>query len=143
MEGIKHGVRVTKSFKVAPGIRARVNAKSTSMTFGSKGMRYTVNSTGWRTATARIPGAGVSVQHTSGTRRSMPSPRVGKPARRFPVSAPKPGLFASKGEKRLYEILAKTGGGTTTAIRAVSCEQIGAEFPAYRIAALTLAGCSP
>lgn len=148
------GIRVSKSFKVAPGIRVRVNAKSTSMTLGGKGMRYTVNSTGRRTATARIPGAGVSVQHTSGSRKSRPSsrsakqtpraqkptPRTVKPARHIPISAPKPGLFASRGEKRLYEILAKTGGTTTRATRAVSCEQMAAKFPKHRIAALTLAG---
>jgi hypothetical protein len=50
------GVRVSKSFKVAPGVRVRVNAKSSSVSFGGKGMRYTVNSKGRRTATARVPG---------------------------------------------------------------------------------------
>ena len=50
------GVRVSKSFKVAPGVRFRVNAKSTSISFGGKGMRYTVNSKGQRTATVGVPG---------------------------------------------------------------------------------------
>jgi O6-methylguanine-DNA--protein-cysteine methyltransferase len=137
------GIRVSKSFKVAPGIRVRVNAKSTSMTLGGKGMRYTVNSTGRRTATARIPGAGVSVQHTSGSRKSRPSSRSAKQTPRAQKPTPrtvKPARHIPRGEKRLYEILAKTGGTTTRATRAVSCEQMAAKFPKHRIAALTLAG---
>lgn len=57
------GVRVSKSFKVAPGVRVRLNAKSTSVTLGGKGARYTVNSSGRRTTTVRV--AGVSVQNAS------------------------------------------------------------------------------
>jgi hypothetical protein len=33
------GVRISKSFKVAPGVRVRVNAKSMSVTLGGKGVR--------------------------------------------------------------------------------------------------------
>lgn len=65
LEGDDVGVRISKSFKVAPGVRVRLNAKSTSVTVGGRGARYTVNSKGRRTATARVPGAGVSVQHQS------------------------------------------------------------------------------
>jgi hypothetical protein len=48
------GVRVSKSFKVAPGVRVRVNAKSTSVTLGGKGARYTVNSKGRQPASLLI-----------------------------------------------------------------------------------------
>src|ERR1700678_1738515 len=61
-EGLGVGIRVSKSFKVAPGVRVRVNTKSTSVSLGGKGMRYTVNSKGRRTTTVRAPGTGVSAQ---------------------------------------------------------------------------------
>jgi hypothetical protein len=126
----------------------RVNAKSTSVTVGGKGARYTVNSKGRRTATARVPGTGVSVQHTSGTRKSAPSRRAAAPqAARAksatparPRATPKPGLFAPRAEKRLYEILTDTRPGVSKAARAARCEEIAAKFPRQRIAALTLAG---
>jgi len=137
------GVRVSKSFKVAPGVRVRVNAKSTSVSFGGKGMRYTVNSRGRRTATARVPGTGMSVQHTSSSARKNPPRRAVAPqasrATSAPAAPPKPGLFASKGEKRLYGILARAQ-GMSAATAAARCEQVATEFPAQRIAALTLAG---
>jgi hypothetical protein len=65
------GVRISKSFKVAPGIRVRVNTKSTSVSLGGKGARYTVNSKGRRTATVKVPGTPVSVRQVSGTRKSV------------------------------------------------------------------------
>ena len=137
------GVRVSKSFKVAPGVRVRLNAKSTSVSFGGKGMRYTLNSKGRRTATAGIPGTGMSVRHTSGTRRKAPSraAAASKPARArsAPASPPKPGLFAPKGEKHLYAILARAQ-GVSADVMAARCEQVAAKFPRQRIAALTLAG---
>lgn len=94
------GVRVSKSFKVAPRLMMRLNAKSTSMTFGAISMRCTVNSAGQRTAAARISGTGLSVRHASGTRgrtlsarRSAPLPGAAEPAR---VSAePAPGRACS------------------------------------------------
>lgn len=136
------GVRVSKSFKVAPGVRVRVNAKSTSVSLGGKGARYTVNSKGRRTATARVPGTGVSVQHTAGTRMSAPPRRTAasQAARPQPAAtaAPRPGLFAPKGEKRLYKILARTD--LSSAGYAALCEKAAADFPHQRIAALTLAG---
>ena len=146
------GVRLSKSFKIAPGVKLRVNAKSTSVTLGGKGMHYTVNSKGRRTTTARIPGAPLSVQKASGTRRSAPprraqsrrapSPRAVKPQTARPSSpraAPlKPGWFAPKGEKHLYAVLATDGIGSVN--YAARCEAIAARYPCQRIAALTLAG---
>ena len=60
------GIRISKSFKVAPGVRVRVNDKSTSVSVGGKGIGYTVNSKGRRTATVKVPGTGVSVQNVLG-----------------------------------------------------------------------------
>jgi hypothetical protein len=133
------GVRISKSFKVAPGVRVRVNTKSTSVSFGGKGMRYTVNSKGRRTATARVPGTGVSVQQVCGTRTSAPRQHANPPLQNVVAAqtAPKPGLFAPKGEKRLYKILAANLGPAQWAAR---CEQVAEKFPDQRIAAATLAG---
>ena len=134
------GVRLSKSFKVAPGVRVRVNAKSTSVSLGGKGMRYTVNSKGRRTASVRVPGTGVSVQEVSGTRKGTPPQHVNKPLQNVAKAqvAPKPGRSAPKGEKRLYKILATNGQGA--ARQAALCEQVAEKFPQQRIAAATLAG---
>jgi hypothetical protein len=132
------GVRVSKSFKVAPGVRVRVNAKSTSGSFGGKGVRYTVNSKGRHTTTARIPGTPVSVQQVSGTRRSAAQQRAAPQVRSVAAVSPKPGLFAPRGERRLYKVLARTD--LSAADYAARCEKIAAKYPQQRIAALTLAG---
>jgi hypothetical protein len=69
------GRRVSKSFQVAPGVRVRLNAKSTSVTMGGRGAHYTVNSKGRRTATVSAPDAGISLQHqSSAQRRAQPLP---------------------------------------------------------------------
>lgn len=133
------GVRVSKSFKVAPGIRVRVNTKSTSVSLGGKGVRYTVNSKGRRTATARVPGTPVSVRQVSGTRKSAPRQHTSTPVQHVAAAqAPKPGLFAPQGEKRLYKILAMKGLGQVG--YAARLEQVAEKFPGQRIAAATLAG---
>ncbi|MBM7654566.1 DUF4236 domain-containing protein [Neobacillus cucumis] len=54
------GFRYRKSFKIAPGVRVNVGSKSSSVSFGGKGMRYTVNSKGRRTTSVGIPGTGIS-----------------------------------------------------------------------------------
>jgi len=141
------GLRISKSFKIAPGVRVRVNTKSTSVSFGGKGLRYTVNSRGRRTTTARIPGTPMSVRKVSGTRRRAPSRRAPSPRPATPQTARprspraaslKPGLFAPKGEKRLYAVLATNGLGSVN--YAARCEAIAARYPRQRTAALTLAG---
>ena len=133
------GVRISKSFKVAPGVRFRVNTKSTSVSVGGKGMRYTVNSKGRRTTTVRLPGTGVSVQQVSGTRTSAPRQHASAPPQNVAAAQtpPKPGLSAPRGEKRLYKILAANLGNARWA---AECEQIAEKFPKQRIAAATLAG---
>jgi hypothetical protein len=134
------GVRISKSFKVAPGVRVRVNTKSTSVSVGGKGLRYTVNSKGRRTTTVRVPGTGVSAQQVSGARRSVPRQEASSPRRNVVAAqaVPKPGWGAPRGEKRLYKILAANSLGQ--AARAVRCEQVAEKFPDQRIAAAALAG---
>lgn len=48
--GYHMAARFRKSFKIAPGIRLNVSSKSTGLSFGGKGLRYSINSrTGART----------------------------------------------------------------------------------------------
>lgn len=60
------GFRFRKSWKIAPGIRLNLGKKSASISFGGKGARYTVSSTGRKTATVGIPGTGISYSKTTG-----------------------------------------------------------------------------
>ena len=54
------GLRFRKSIKIAPGVKINLNKKSTSVTFGGKGVHYTASSTGKKTASVGIPGTGIS-----------------------------------------------------------------------------------
>lgn len=67
------GLRFRKSFKVAPGVKVNLNKKSTSVTFGGKGIHHTVSSSGKKTTTVGIPGTGISYSETSGTTKSSKS----------------------------------------------------------------------
>ncbi|MHC0038023.1 DUF4236 domain-containing protein [Pseudoneobacillus sp. C159] len=62
------GLRFRKSFKVAPGIRMSVGKSGVGMSFGGKGLRYSVHTSGRRTATAGIPGTGLSYSTSSRSR---------------------------------------------------------------------------
>lgn len=59
------GFRFRKSIKIAPGVRLNVGKKSTSLSFGGKGLRHTISSTGRRTTSVGIPGTGLSYVSTS------------------------------------------------------------------------------
>ncbi|GEL05471.1 DUF4236 domain-containing protein [Rummeliibacillus stabekisii] len=54
------GLRFRKSLKVAPGVRLNISNKSTGLSFGGKGLRYSINSNGRRTTSVGIPGTGIS-----------------------------------------------------------------------------------
>lgn len=67
------GTRFRKSKKIAPGVRVTVGKKSGSVSFGTKGVRHTVSSTGRSTTTVGIPGTGIYSASTSGAKKSKPS----------------------------------------------------------------------
>ena len=50
------GTRFRRSFKVAPGVRVNLNKKSASISFGPKGLKHTVSTTGKSHTTVGIPG---------------------------------------------------------------------------------------
>lgn len=64
------GLRFRKSIKIAPGVKLNFNKKSTGITFGGKGMHYTINSKGKRTKSVGIPETGLSYSTTSFKRKS-------------------------------------------------------------------------
>jgi len=60
------GLNFRKSIKIAPGVRVNVGKKSTSLSFGGNGLRYSISSNGKRRSTVGIPGSGFSYTTTSG-----------------------------------------------------------------------------
>lgn len=61
------GLRFRRSIKIAPGVRVNLNKKSASVTFGPKGFKHTVSTTGKSHTTVGVPGTGLSYT-TSGDR---------------------------------------------------------------------------
>lgn len=59
------GFRYRRSFKIAPGLKVNLNKKSASMTFGTKGIKYTISTTGRTRATISAPGTGLSYTASS------------------------------------------------------------------------------
>ena len=66
------GFRFRKSFKIAPGIRVNLNAKSTSIRIGPKGLGYTISSNGTKRVSASIPGTGISYSEVTSSKRTSP-----------------------------------------------------------------------
>ena len=67
------GLRFRKSIKIAPGVKVNLNKNSTSVSVGTKGKHYTVNSNGKTTKTVGIPGTGLSYSTTSGGNKKTPN----------------------------------------------------------------------
>ena len=67
------GLRFRKSIKLAPGVRLNLGKKSAGISFGGKGVRHTISTSGRRTTTVGIPGSGLSYSHTSGGKKSKTS----------------------------------------------------------------------
>lgn len=61
-------IRFRKSIKIAPGVKLNLNKKSAGITVGGKGVHYTVNTSGTRTASAGIPGTGLYVTDVSSSK---------------------------------------------------------------------------
>lgn len=70
------GFRFRKSFKIAPGVRVNLNAKSTSVRIGPKGLGYTISSTGQKRVTASIPGTGLSYSEVISPKKEPSDHRI-------------------------------------------------------------------
>ena len=74
------GTRFRRSFKVAPGVRVNLNKKSASISFGPKGLKHTVSTTGKSHTTVGIPGTGLSYTTSSGGKSGAQQGAVSIPA---------------------------------------------------------------
>jgi hypothetical protein len=76
------GIRYRKSFKIAPGVKLNLNAKSASFTGGVHGAHVTYSSKGYRTTSAGLPGTGLFYRTTRKVARTSPSAAM--PSRQEP-----------------------------------------------------------
>lgn len=63
-------LRFRKSIKLAPGVRLNVGKRGAGLSFGGKGLRASINSSGRKTTSVGIPGTGLSYVSTAGGSRS-------------------------------------------------------------------------
>lgn len=75
-EGEIMGLRFRKSIKIAPGVKLNLNKNSSSVTVGTKGKHYTVNSKVETTKTVGIPGTGLSYSTTSSNKPKKASKKT-------------------------------------------------------------------
>ncbi len=68
------GLRMRKSIKICKGVRVNFGKSGTSLSFGTRGLRQTIHSSGRRTTSIGIPGTGISYVTSSGGRRKTTSP---------------------------------------------------------------------
>lgn len=80
------GFRFRRSFKIAPGVRVNLNKKSASVSFGTKGLKHTVSTTGKSHTTVGIPGTGLSYTTSSGGKSGAQQGAASIPAAQRPTS---------------------------------------------------------
>ena len=80
------GTRFRRSFKVAAGVRVNLNKKSASISFGPKGLKHTVSTTGKSHTTVGIPGTGLSYTTSSGGKSGAQQGAVSIPTAQRPTS---------------------------------------------------------
>lgn len=105
------GIRFRRSIKLGPGVRLNIGKKSAGLSFGVKGLRYSVSTSGRKTVSAGIPGTGLShVSSLSGRRDTTRLKGSStQPARQSTSQGdimsrlPKPGLFSPGEEKSFYD----------------------------------------
>jgi hypothetical protein len=54
------GIRFRRSIKLGPGVRINLSKSGVGMSFGPRGMRYSIHSSGRTAQSVGIPGAGLS-----------------------------------------------------------------------------------
>lgn len=65
--------RFRKTKKIAPGVNLNINKGSASVSFGPKGLKHTVSTTGKSHTTVGIPGSGLSYTDRSGGSANVPA----------------------------------------------------------------------
>lgn len=127
------GFRMSKSIKVAPGVRMNFSKSGIGYSAGVKGYRVTKRADGRVQRTASIPGTGISHTSTSGSRRpSAPARRLSPPPAPPKPKPAKPGMMAPKGEKELYRAVQSQD--------VAAMERVTQEHPDFALASATVAG---
>ena len=95
------GFRARKSVKLGPGLRLTASKSGIGLSAGMRGARYSVHSSGRRTASVGVPGSGVG--YTKSWQAGGRSGARTRPARVTAPPPPKPGVFAPAHEKAFYK----------------------------------------
>lgn len=93
------GFRLAKSVSLGKGVRLNLSKSGVGVSAGVPGLRYSVHSSGRRTASAGLPGTGLSYRTTSSARYPTRSRSTQRPAPPAVQMYPKAGLLAPKDEK--------------------------------------------
>src|SRR3954467_13119055 len=95
-----------------------VGRRGVGLSAGTRGARYSVHSSGRRTASVGIPGTGLGYTTSRGGGGRSRSRQGRAPAAAAAAPPPKPGLLAPAHEKAFYKALhAYMNGDTATAAR--------------------------
>lgn len=62
-------LRVRKSIQICKGVRLNLGSTGASLSFGTKGLRHTIHTSGRRTTSIGIPGTGISYVKTHGSKQ--------------------------------------------------------------------------
>ena len=127
------GFRMRKSIRVAKGVRLNLSKSGVGVSVGGEHGRISVHSSGRRTVTVPtgIPGVTYVDSRSAGSNRSSSARRPAAPSNAAPESK-RPGLFAPRGEKALYEAVAE--------LDVDALEAVGRRHRDYRVLAYSLAG---
>ena len=112
------GLRFRRTLKIAPGLRLNFNKNSIGLSIGPRGAKYTINSSGRRTASVGIPGSGLYYTESvgGGKRQQADDPYTATNSRGQEFTIDQPGFFAGRAETLFYqfanEFLIKDSGKT-------------------------------
>lgn len=128
------GFGFSKSIKLAPGVRMTFSKSGVGYSAGGRGYRVTKTASGRVTRTVGIPGTGLSHTKTVTGSRARPARHSSATAPEPPSlpTPPRPGMFAPKGEKALYQAISTQN--------MAALERVIYDHPDYGVLAAALFG---
>jgi tetratricopeptide (TPR) repeat protein len=96
------GLRFRRTLKIAPGLRLNFNKNSIGLSIGPRGAKYTINSSGRRTASVGIPGTGLYYSESVGGGRRRSEAEEAAITAEANLGS-RPGFFAPGSEKAFYK----------------------------------------